>query len=284
MSELLSDLRISVRTAWRRRASSGAVVAALGTGIGLASAAVIVAWSVLGQPLPYPEPDRLVVLREQVENGDEARASYSNFADWRDRAGSLQAVTAVSGPTNRTVTGGGVDAPARVPALYVSTDYFAVAGVVPVMGRPLDAGDQVPGAPAAAVVSHDFWARALGSPDDITRVSVTTQDIMNRTSFLVARRTRELGIRTALGATPGRVIRSIQLEALLPALVGVAVGLVVAAAGTGLIRSLLFGIEPVDGPTFAAATVTVGVAACLASWLPARRAAQVDPATALREE
>lgn len=176
----MSDLRIAARTAWRRKASSAAVVAALGMGTGLAAAVVIVAWSVLGRPLPYPEPERLVVLQEEVENGDRLPASYQNFADWRDRSGTLVAAAAVAGPTNRTVTGAALDGPERVPVLFVSTDYFAVAGVTPELGRPLNADDQVPGGAAAAVVSHDFWVRALGAPTDLTGVAIGTQDLMNR--------------------------------------------------------------------------------------------------------
>ncbi len=103
-------------------------------------------------------------------------------------------------------------------------------------------------------------------------------------SFLVAQRTREIGVRMALGADRGRIARQVLLTGLALAAVGVALGL----AGTFALRrfteSLLFGVEPGDPwPLVAASVVLVGVAA-LASLGPARRATRVDPMEAIRSE
>lgn len=103
-------------------------------------------------------------------------------------------------------------------------------------------------------------------------------------SYLVAQRTREIGIRITLGATQGQVLRDIIGYGLRLALIGLALGLAGAFAGTRLLRSLLYGVRATDALTFAAVCVLLVVVALLASFLPARRAMSVDPMVALRHE
>ena len=101
-------------------------------------------------------------------------------------------------------------------------------------------------------------------------------------SFTVAQRTKEIGIRMALGATRGDVVRGVIGRGALLALVGVAFGLAGAIATTGLLRGQLFGVTPNDPVTLAAMVALIFIAALVASWLPARRAATVAPTEALR--
>jgi ABC-type antimicrobial peptide transport system permease subunit len=103
-------------------------------------------------------------------------------------------------------------------------------------------------------------------------------------SFSVARRTNEIGIRMALGAKRGDVLRLVMREGLAPVLIGVALGLPAALLGARLITSLLFGLTPADPLTVCAATILLLAIAGLAGYLPARKASRVDPMTALRCE
>jgi putative ABC transport system permease protein len=103
-------------------------------------------------------------------------------------------------------------------------------------------------------------------------------------SYLVTRRTRELGIRMALGARPQDVMRQVMGENLTVLCVAVIAGLGGAGALTGYLESLLYGVSPLDPPTLAVAPIVLAVTVVLASLGPARRAARVDPMTALREE
>jgi predicted permease len=103
-------------------------------------------------------------------------------------------------------------------------------------------------------------------------------------SYSVVQRTREIGIRMALGATHGAVRRMFVGEGLILAAIGVAFGLVAAFALTRLMSALLFGVSPLDPITYCIVPVVLGAAALMASYLPARRATVVDPVEALRVE
>ena len=103
-------------------------------------------------------------------------------------------------------------------------------------------------------------------------------------AYSVSQRTREIGVRMALGAERGAVQRMILREAGRLAAVGIVLGLGAAVAAAALMRSLLFGVAAWDVPTLAAVTAVLGVSALVASFLPARRAARVNPVEALRGE
>jgi putative ABC transport system permease protein len=103
-------------------------------------------------------------------------------------------------------------------------------------------------------------------------------------SYLVAQRTRELGIRIALGAQHGALQRMLLQHLLLLVGVGVALGVGGAAVLTRLMESLLFGVAALDPLTYAVVAAVLIATAALAGWLPARRATRVDPMRALREE
>ena len=103
-------------------------------------------------------------------------------------------------------------------------------------------------------------------------------------AYSVAQRTREIGIRMALGASRAAVVGQVTTLALGMAGIGVAVGMACALAATRTLRTLLFGVSPADATTLAAVAVMVALAAVGASALPARRATTVDPVRALRSE
>jgi putative ABC transport system permease protein len=103
-------------------------------------------------------------------------------------------------------------------------------------------------------------------------------------SYVVSQRTREVGIRAALGAKPRQLERMFLLHGLTLGGIGVVVGLAVAAGLGHWMSSLLFGIEPMDPTAYIAAVGIILAAAALASYVPARRAATIDPIETLRAE
>jgi len=103
-------------------------------------------------------------------------------------------------------------------------------------------------------------------------------------SYGVARRTNEIGIRMAMGASAPRVTGMVMRETMWVVWVGVAIGLGAALAGTRLIASMLFGLAATDALTISFAVLTMVSVAAVAGYLPARRASKVDPMVALRYE
>ena len=104
------------------------------------------------------------------------------------------------------------------------------------------------------------------------------------TSYIVSQRTSEIGVRLALGAEPSRITRQIVTQSGRVALIGIGIGLLGASAGGQLIASVLYGVNPRDPVVFTMMAVTLLLVALAACWVPARRAAKLDPTIALRAE
>jgi predicted permease len=113
---------------------------------------------------------------------------------------------------------------------------------------------------------------------------ITLVGIFSVTSYAVARRTREIGVRMALGARPASAVAAIMRDAAWPVAIGLLAGLMGAYFLTGVMSSFLFNTTPHDPFSFAAAAVVLCLAALAATWWPARRAARIDPVTALRAD
>jgi putative ABC transport system permease protein len=103
-------------------------------------------------------------------------------------------------------------------------------------------------------------------------------------SYTVAQRTQEIGIRVALGATPGSVLSMVVRQGMHLVGLGLAVGLVASLALTRLVSSMLYGVSATDVPTFAAIAAVLAAVALVAIVIPARRATRVDPMLALRAD
>jgi ABC-type antimicrobial peptide transport system permease subunit len=136
---------------------------------------------------------------------------------------------------------------------------------------------------AAAMASRRFSMRLLGS-FAVLALILAAIGIYGMTAYLVSQRTREIGIRVALGATPSSVIRLVVGYALTLAGAGVIAGIAAALLVTPLMRGMLFNVSPMDPTTFVAIVSVLVATAIAAAFTPARRAARVDPVQALRAD
>jgi putative ABC transport system permease protein len=124
----------------------------------------------------------------------------------------------------------------------------------------------------------------LGGVFGVLALIVAAIGLFGLLAFQVSRRANEFGIRKALGATHGAMIGVVLREVASMVTAGIAIGVAATLALSGLVRSMLFGLTPTDSSIFITAGVILAVTALLAAWLPARRAALVDPLVALRQD
>ncbi|HEX6964642.1 MAG TPA: ADOP family duplicated permease, partial [Gemmatimonadaceae bacterium] len=170
-----------------------------------------------------------------------------------------------------------------------SGDPLAVAGAVRRVVRTMDPALPVTHLATAetliaqSMASRRFDMLLLASFAALALV-LAAAGIYGLVAYSVTQRQREIGVRMAIGATSAGIVRLVLREGVWTAAVGAAVGLVGAAMLTRVMRSLLFGVGALDMVTFIGATGVLIVVALVASWLPARRAARVDPMVTIRGE
>ena len=178
--------------------------------------------------------------------------------------------------------------PGMTLAVRTSVDPQSVLPEVRQVLRQWDATMPLPTARTMTeVLRGNLWTARLGAMllavFGLLAVTLTTVGVYGVMAYSVTQRTHEIGIRMALGAAHADVLRMVLRHGLKLTLLGVAVGLTAAFGATRLIASLLF-VSPTDALTFATISALLALVAMVASLLPARRAARVDPLVALRQE
>ena len=165
METLLTDLRYAVRTARRNIGFTAVALAALALGIGANTAIFTVVDAVLLQPLPYPQPDRIMKLGRQFRTGVGYSNSIPKYMAWRQNEVFDAMALYDFGALAMNV--GSSDPPQTVKGLRVSADYFKVFGVSPVAGRTFSQEEDLPNGPAVAVISYNVWQARFGGGSDV---------------------------------------------------------------------------------------------------------------------
>jgi putative ABC transport system permease protein len=176
MLTLLQDLRFAARLLLKAPSFAAVALLTLSLGIGASAAIFSVVNTLLLQPLPYPQADRLVMLwqdfRERGGPQDEW-LTPANYFDWRARARSFDDIAVYLGGS-ANLTGDGE--PERVTGWRVTSGFFGVLGVAPALGRDFLPEDDLPGAEGVVILSHGFWARRFGAEPGIVGRTLTLND------------------------------------------------------------------------------------------------------------
>jgi putative ABC transport system permease protein len=171
METLVADIRHSFRMMANNLAFTTIAVAALALGIGANTGIFSVVDKVLLQPLPYPEPDRLVKVGRKYPNGEGYSNSIPKYMVWRhNNVFSSMTIYDFSGPGLNLSTG---DRPEQIKGVHISADYFRVFGVGPKRGRAFTASEDAPNGPKAAVISDRLWKSHFGSDPQILGKTIT---------------------------------------------------------------------------------------------------------------
>ncbi|HEV2095601.1 MAG TPA: ABC transporter permease, partial [Chthoniobacterales bacterium] len=160
MSMLLQDLRYALRMFAKQPAFTAIAILTLAIGIGANTAIFSIVNAVLLRPLPYPHPDRLVLLRERLINQagfDSGSVGYSNYLDWRAGQRGFTDLALVRRESFNASSKDGDGEPARVTGALVTWNYLSILGVPPRLGRDFAETDDVPGAAKVALISETFW-------------------------------------------------------------------------------------------------------------------------------
>jgi putative ABC transport system permease protein len=164
MTSIAQELQLALRALWRKPAFALVVVATLALGIGANTAIFSVFEAILLKPLPYPEPERVVMVWSRWQGWDKTWISTAELLDYEERATTLERIGAWStGSVNLT----GEGEPERVATARATEGLFAALGVRPLLGRSFTPEEDRPGGESVALLGWTLWQRRFGGRSDI---------------------------------------------------------------------------------------------------------------------
>jgi putative ABC transport system permease protein len=179
IAALWQDLRFGARMLLKQPGFTLIAVLTLALGIGANTAIFSIVNAVLLRPFPYKEPERLVILRENISGGVNSSVSYLNFADWRSLSTLCDSIAATRANESFNFTSAGE--PERLQGRLVSAEFFSTLGISPLVGRDFLPEEDRPGAPPAVILSYEFWRRRFGEDPSVIGKQIT----LNNQGFTV---------------------------------------------------------------------------------------------------
>jgi putative ABC transport system permease protein len=170
IEDLAQDLRYGLRTLRKSPGFTAVAALTLALGIGANTAIFSIVNASLLRPLPYEDPDRLVVIWGTHPQVGREEASLPDFVDWREQSQSFERMAATTG-WSFSLTGG--EEPERLIGAYITADFFPLLRMKPVLGRGFLPEEFQPGARLVVVLSHGLWQRRFGSRSDLVGRSIT---------------------------------------------------------------------------------------------------------------
>ena len=173
MGTLLQDLRFGLRTLLKSPGFTAIAVIALALGIGANTAMFSIVNAVLLRPIPYPQPDRLLMVYTSMPQFHESSVSYPNFLDWQQRSRSFEQMAAYR---NDSFTLTGQANPERLRGYMASSTLFSVLGVQPIIGRTFTADEDHRGAAPVAVLTSSLWKTRFGGDPGVLGRTITLNE------------------------------------------------------------------------------------------------------------
>jgi len=252
---LLADLKYGLRMLVKSPGFSLVAILSLALGIGANTAIFSLVNAVLLRPLPVHDPQSLVtVSTTDQRNPGNLPLSHLNFKDLRAQNASFTDTNAVRGAARK---------------LDPSLSVFNVRTLEEQVSTSLQ-----------PLMMNVLMLAVFGG----LALLLASIGLYGVASYAVSQRTREIGVRMALGAQPSSVLGLVLGHGMMLVFIGLAIGLVAAYSAAGLMRSLVVVVNPHDPATFVSTAVVLGAVALLASYIPARRATRIDPLIALRTD
>jgi hypothetical protein len=263
---LFQDLRYAFRVLRKNPAFTAVAVLTLALGIGANTAIFSVVYAVLLKPLPYANPDQLVIVFEEklAEGITKNGSSYLDFVERREQNRSFRELAGTQ-THNLTLTGRGE--PSVVDTAVVTPELFSLPGVRPLAGRTFLPEDGVKGASPVVILSENFWSSRFGADPKIVGSPIT----LDKRSF------------TVVGIMPA-AFRMMLAESGKLVLLGLAFGIPAALVLARFLSGLLFAVHSTDPLTFVGVIILLSLVALAASYVPTRRAVRAGPMVALRCE
>ena len=168
-----TDLRYGARRLRSEPVFTAVAVLTLALGVGATTAIFSAVHPILLEPLPYPDPERIVVLWEDPGNGLRIPGTFGMYRELASRARSFQALAVLRAWQPTMI---GADQPERFNGQRVSAAYFQVLGVEPALGRAFERADDRPGGPNVTILSHALWERRFGGDSTIIGRTITLDD------------------------------------------------------------------------------------------------------------
>ena len=174
---MLTDLRYAIRMLIKSPAFSIIAIVALALGIGANTAIFSVVEAVLLRPLPYPEPNNLIQLREKMPIFDSGSVAYPNYLDWRAMQRSFTDIALFRRDSMNLSSRDETASPERVEGGVMSWNMMKIVGLKPILGRDFTETEDAPGGPKIALISEGLWRRRFGSSKTVLGQQLTVDAV-----------------------------------------------------------------------------------------------------------
>ena len=282
LGDFATDLHHAARTLRKNPGFTITALITLALAIGANSAIFTLANAFLLASMPVSHPERLLEVSTLDLNGEKGRLSIPAFQLIQQEAGIFTSALAWHGGSVQNLEMNGMPFAGSVDG--IAGDYYATLGIHPALGREYPSGMETVSEEFNLILRPERMLTLLTSFFGAVGLLLAAVGLYGLLSYTISRRTGEIGIRVALGATPSAIVALVLRDVAVLVAIGLAAGLAIAFAGARAIAAFLYGLSSHDPATLVLSAGVLIFVATMASLVPAIRAIRIDPLTALHYE